>query len=220
MLQHLLRIICDELPKSQDSQVIFENLKREQRADAQVLRCLEVDAWLFCVLLQQNLERVKGKGSQFAVTTRTKQTRAVSERVSDRLRLLRPFRVSPAAPFFPEIRIPNSLISLFLTDHKPSSSASVMPSTLAIPGVVLLTIKQFCGESQFAAEAHITVLKRYKYRNGLKHEFIIGGARTGESAHDWLWVRIDRAAALDTSRPSIATLSSDVPAKDSVSAQW
>ena len=41
-----------------------------------------------------------------------------------------------------------------------------MPSTLAIPGVILLTIKQFCGESLFAAEAHITVLKRYKYRSG------------------------------------------------------
>jgi len=122
--------------------------------------------------------------------------------------------------FSPEIHIPNSLISLFPTDHKPSSLASVIPSTLTIPGVILLTIKQFCGESLFAAEAHITVLKRYKYQSGLKHEFIIGGARTGESASDWLWVRIDRAAALDTSRPSIATLSSDVPAKDSVSAQW
>lgn len=90
-------------------------------------------------------------------------------------------------------------------------------SALALPGVLLLTVNQFCGEPLFAAEAHITVLKRYKYRSGLKHEFIIAGAKTGESAQ--FWVRIDRAAALDTSGPSIATLSSDVPAKDSVSTE-
>jgi hypothetical protein len=94
----------------------------------------------------------------------------------------------------------------------------VVSSTLTIPGVLLLTVEQFCGEPLFAADAHITVLKRYKYRSGLKHEFVIAGAQTGESAQ--FWVRVDRAAALDTSGPSMATLSSDVPARDSVSARY
>jgi hypothetical protein len=89
----------------------------------------------------------------------------------------------------------------------------VASSTWNTSGVLHFTFEQFCNEPLFAAEAHITVLKRYKYRRGLKHEFILAVARTGESAAQF-WVRIDRAAASDS---SISALSSDVTAKDSVS---
>lgn len=93
--------------------------------------------------------------------------------------------------------------------------------TVAIPGVLVLSVKDFCrghlfaANGLFAAEAHITVLKRYKYRRGFKHEFIIASAKTGESAE--FWVRIDRAVALSAPDASITALSSAAPAKDSVS---
>lgn len=87
-------------------------------------------------------------------------------------------------------------------------------AVLAIPGILLLTVKQFCADPMFANDAQIRVLKRFKYRNGLKHEFIIAGAQSSDSSH--FWIRIDRAAALDSSGPSYTSFSSEVAAKDSV----
>lgn len=137
-------------------------------------------------------------------------------RVKDRLGLLRPLGVCPVLHSLQTNIF--SLLSPYLSSPNQTLNIaiSVPPSKLSIPGVLLLNIVQFCHNPLFAEDStRIVSLTRYKDNSGLKHEFIILEAGTFEANE--VWVRIDRAATLE-SGPTAGSILSTLPAKDSVGA--